>query len=195
RSRIQLRLRSRAERDLRGAARGRARACGTFRSTRPRPPAQGQAPPRRSSRVVRRPERLHQEGSRRCHQGARRVAAPAPTLPRAPARARANLLTSLALVFPALLIYELGVLLLGLRQRNGVDLITDEIGAHIGYLQFGVLLVVVFFVLILHLRRTQRFEWSALLPVLLESGVYAVPLGTLILFVLGHLLGLDPPTR
>jgi len=111
---------------------------------------------------------------------------------RARARARANLLTSLALVFPCLLIYELGVLLLGLRQRNGVDLITDEIGAHIGYLQFGVLLVVLFFLLILHLRRTQRFEWSALVPVLLESGIYALTMGTLIVFVMVDVLGMSP---
>src|SRR5438128_6806697 len=106
--------------------------------------------------------------------------------------ARANLLTSIALVFPCLLIYELGVILLGLHQRNGVDLITDEIGARIGYLQFGILLVVVFFGLLLYLRRTQRFEWAALVPVLLESGIYALTMGTLIVFVMVDVLGMSP---
>ena len=107
-------------------------------------------------------------------------------------RARSNLLTSIVLVFPCLLAYELGVVLLGLRERNGVDLITDEIGARIGYAQFGLLLAVVFLVLLLYLRRQQRFEWRALVPVLLESGIYALTMGTLIVFVMVDLLGMNP---
>jgi len=106
--------------------------------------------------------------------------------------ARSNLLTSIALVFPCLLVYELGVILLGLRQRNGVDLITDEIGARIGYLQFGILLTICFVGLILYLRRTQRFEWSPLVPVLLESGIYALTMGTVIVFVMVDFLHMSP---
>jgi membrane protease YdiL (CAAX protease family) len=107
-------------------------------------------------------------------------------------RSRGNLLTSIVLVFPALLIYELGLFALRLHQRNGVDLITDEIGARIGYANFGILLVVVFFVLYLWLRRSQRFEWSALIPVLLESGVYALTMGTFIIFVMVDVLHMSP---
>jgi hypothetical protein len=107
-------------------------------------------------------------------------------------RARANLLTSLLLVFPCLLAYELGVLGLGLSGRNGVDLITDALGGRIGYGRFGILLSVVFVALAWYMRRTQRFEWRALVPVLLESGIYALTMGTLIVFVMVDVLGLNP---
>jgi membrane protease YdiL (CAAX protease family) len=96
------------------------------------------------------------------------------------------------LVFPCLLVYELGVLALGLRQRNGVDLITDEIGARIGYGAFSLLLVAIFLCLLLQLRRSQRFEWSALVPILLESGVYALTMGTFIIFVMVKILHVNP---
>ena len=105
---------------------------------------------------------------------------------------RSNLLTQVVLVFPALLVYELGVVALGLRQRNGVDLITDEIGARIGYATFSVLLLVVFAVLVFALRREQRFEWKALIPVLLESGIYALTMGTFIIFVMVDILHMSP---
>jgi membrane protease YdiL (CAAX protease family) len=105
---------------------------------------------------------------------------------------RSNLLTQVVLVFPALLAYELGVVALGLRQRNGVDLITDEIGARIGYATFSVLLLVVFAVLVFALRREQRFEWKALIPVLLESGIYALTMGTFIIFVMVDILHMSP---
>ena len=105
---------------------------------------------------------------------------------------RGNLLTQVVLVFPALLAYELGVLALGLRQRNGVDLITDEIGARVGYGTFSVLLLIVFAALVFVLRREQRFEWSALLPVLLESGIYALTMGTFIIFVMVDVLHMNP---
>jgi membrane protease YdiL (CAAX protease family) len=105
---------------------------------------------------------------------------------------RSNLLTHLALVFPCLLVYEGGVLLLGLSERNGVDLLTDEIGSRVGYGTFGILLIAVFGALLLYLRRTQKFEWNALLPILLESGIYALSMGTLILFVMVDVLGVSP---
>jgi len=105
---------------------------------------------------------------------------------------RSNLLTQVVLVFPALLFYELGVLALGLRQRNGVDLITDEIGARIGYGPFSLLLLITFAVLVFVLRREQRFEWKALVPVLLESGIYALTMGTFIIFVMVDILHMNP---
>jgi hypothetical protein len=106
--------------------------------------------------------------------------------------AGSNLLTNLALVFPVLLIYELGVLALGLRQRNGADLITDEIGSRVGYGSFGLFLICVFFALLLYLRKSQSFDWSALVPVMLESAIYALTMGTLIVFVMVDLLHLNP---
>jgi hypothetical protein len=112
--------------------------------------------------------------------------------PRAGGRGRSNLLTNLVLAFPCLLAYELGVLALGLKQRNGVDLITDEIGTRIGYGWFGLLLCALFLVLTLGLGRRERFEWSALLPVLLESGIYALTMGTFIVFVMVDVLHMNP---
>jgi hypothetical protein len=93
------------------------------------------------------------------------------------------------------LVYELGVVVLRLGQRNGVDLITDEIGARVGYARFGLLLCVLFFVLVLWLRRRQRFEWRALVPILLESGIYALTMGTLIVLVMQDVLHVSPQMR
>lgn len=46
--------------------------------------------------------------------------------------------------------------------------------------------------LLFYLRRTQHFELRQFLPVILESGVYALTMGTLIIFLMVQLLEIDP---
>lgn len=106
-------------------------------------------------------------------------------------RRKLNLATSVALVFPCLLVYELGLLALGTTTRNGADLLTDLFGSWLGYRTFGLLLLVLFAMLLVYLRR-ERFDWSALVPVLLESTLYAVTMGTVIVFVMVDLIGIPP---
>lgn len=107
-----------------------------------------------------------------------------------------NLLTSLFLVFPLFLIYQLGVLLLP-RVHNGADLITTELlsllhGAVGTYVLINLGLGALFVVAVLWLRRTTAFSPRMFLPVLLESGIYALTMGSLILFVMQDVLHVDP---
>jgi membrane protease YdiL (CAAX protease family) len=61
-----------------------------------------------------------------------------------------------------------------------------------GFLIIQAVLLLLAIGLALYLRRSQRFEMRHFVPVLLESGVYALTMGTLILFVMTDLLGIDP---
>lgn len=107
---------------------------------------------------------------------------------------RANLLTSLVLVFPLFLAYQLAVALLP-GVGNGADLITARLVALLhtktNYLLFNLGLVAAFALLILILRRRQQFDLRIFLPTLLESAVYALTMGSLILYGMG-LLGIHP---
>jgi hypothetical protein len=113
-----------------------------------------------------------------------------------PTRRPTNELTSLLLVFPIFLIYQVGVLALP-STHNGADLITSRLltllhgnlGAYLG-LSAGLLLC--FVVAVLLLRRTNDFSMRAFVPVLLESGLYAVTMGSAIVFVMTRVLHIDP---
>ena len=115
---------------------------------------------------------------------------PAATKPR---RARDNHLTNLLLVLPLLLFYEVGVLFADVM--NGADFVTGALLRYVGLkgflgVQAGILLLSV--ILAFYLRRTQKLELRRFIPVLLESGIYALTMGTLILFVMTDLLGMNP---
>jgi hypothetical protein len=106
---------------------------------------------------------------------------------------RNNLLTSVLLVFPILLFYEVGVLFTDVM--NGADFVTSTLLHWLGlrgYLMLQAGLVVVFIGAALYLRRTQAFHFRQVLPVLLESGIYALTMGTVIIFLMVELLGINP---
>ena len=107
--------------------------------------------------------------------------------------ARANQLTGLLLVLPLLVFYEVGVLFTDVM--NGADFVTQTLLRLVGLkgfvaVQLGVLLLCV--ALALYLRRSQQFDVRRFIPVLLESCIYALTMGTLILFVMTDLLHIDP---
>lgn len=126
--------------------------------------------------------------------------------PRKPAPARAvssrkrsllspvNLKTSIVLVFPLLIAYQLG-LLFSRDAFNGADLLTGRIYALVGsarnFLLFNVALAVIFVLLLVVLRRRQEFDTRLFLPVILESSLYALAVGPLIVWTMVH-LGIDP---
>jgi membrane protease YdiL (CAAX protease family) len=94
-----------------------------------------------------------------------------------------SLLTSVILVFPLFLVYQLGVLLT--PTMNGADFITrpllDLMRHDLGsYLLLSAGLTAGFIVTALYLRRRQEFDWRLFVPVLLESGIYALSMGSLI---------------
>jgi hypothetical protein len=107
-----------------------------------------------------------------------------------------NLLTSLILVFPLFLIYQVGVLFT-LPMLNGADFVTvllfNSFGLTIkGYLLFLAAVVALFALALAMLGRKQHFNARVFLPVLLESTVYALTMGSLIVLLMTKVLGISP---
>src|ERR1700756_3667226 len=109
---------------------------------------------------------------------------------------RADLLTNLLLVFPLFLVYEVGVLAMP-DVHNGADLITSKmlhlLHGNVGaYLLANAVLALAFVILCLVLRRNNSFNPRLFAPVLLESAIYALTMGSLICFVMVDFLHVDP---
>lgn len=107
-----------------------------------------------------------------------------------------NLLTSLILVFPLFLIYQVGVLFT-LPMLNGADFVTTFLFASLGltlkgYLLFLAAVVAGFALTLALLKRKQHFNGRVLLPVLLESIIYALTMGSLIVLLMTKVLGFPP---
>ncbi len=112
-----------------------------------------------------------------------------------------SLLTSLLLVFPLFLVYQLGVLLT--PTMNGADFITgplmDLLRYNLGaYLLLSAGVTLAFLLVALYLRKKQEFDWRLFVPVLIESAIYALTMGTIINLVMNpfarHLAAGPPGT-
>jgi membrane protease YdiL (CAAX protease family) len=105
---------------------------------------------------------------------------------------RGDLASSLVLIFPLLLAYELGVLVFG--RVNGADLITHVLWAIVGnrplYLLVHAVLAIAFLVWIRRANRWGTLSIDVVAPLVLEAAVYAFTLGTLITLLVDRLLGL-----
>lgn len=102
--------------------------------------------------------------------------------------------TSLVFIFPLFLAYEIGVAFT--PAGNGVDFVTEWAYAAVGhdranYVILNLVLVGLFVALILYLRKQNMLQLRSFLPMLFLSGIYALTLGTFILFVMDKLLGFD----
>lgn len=115
--------------------------------------------------------------------------------PRRPAAAttgHGDLGSSLVLIFPLILIYEIGVLFAG--RVNGADLVTRAMysacGSRTTYVIVYAAIAIGFLLWIRQTRRwgTLRFELAA--PVILEAALYALTLGALVSLIVSRLLGL-----
>jgi hypothetical protein len=111
-----------------------------------------------------------------------------------PVLGRGELGTSLLYVFPLFLIYEVGVMFA--PAINGVDFVTRNLYHLVGYSRRNYLLLhgalaLVFFGVVLWSRRQHRGS-GRFLPMFLESGIYALTLGSFIVFVMQNVLGLSP---
>lgn len=109
---------------------------------------------------------------------------------------RLDPLTSLLLVFPLFLVYEVGVLLVP-TAYNGADLITSQIlhllhGNLRGYVALNASLWAFFLGLVFYIRKRHDFDPRLFWPMLAESGIYALTMGTFICFVMIDLLHVDP---
>jgi hypothetical protein len=101
---------------------------------------------------------------------------------------------SLIYVFPLFLAYELGLVLTG--GQNGVDFLSRLLFEWVGYsLRFYVLLHFGFlaaFAVYLTVKKMWRLlSFDAMTPLLLESSIYALTLGSFIIFVMDRLLGIE----
>lgn len=107
-----------------------------------------------------------------------------------------NLLTSLVLVFPLFLVYQVGVLFT-LPVLNGADFLTVFLFRNLGlstgtYLAYTFAVTVGFAIAVAVLRHKQRFDPQLIVPVLVESAIYALTMGSLIVFVMTRALGISP---
>ena len=101
---------------------------------------------------------------------------------------------SLVMVLPLLVIYELGLLVVGWRALNGADLVTQRLLTYLGqwgFVGFNAVLLGAFAVAVHQLRKRKKLDYRFFGPLLAESAVYALCMGTFILFVMQetHLLG------
>ena len=109
---------------------------------------------------------------------------------------RSDPLTSVMLVLPLFLAYQIGVLLMP-STYNGADLITSEMlrllhGNAYTYLAVNLAFAGAFVVLMLVLRQKNSFDPRLFIPTLFESAIYALTMGSLICFVMVDLLHVDP---
>jgi membrane protease YdiL (CAAX protease family) len=108
-----------------------------------------------------------------------------------------NLFTDLILIFPLLIVYQLGVLLT-YPMLNGADFVSAILFGQLGfsrtqYLMFVLGVTVAFLGGVLVLRRHQQhFQPRVIVPVILESTIYALTMGSLIILVMTRLLGIEP---
>ncbi|NUN48245.1 MAG: CPBP family intramembrane metalloprotease [Candidatus Brocadiae bacterium] len=108
---------------------------------------------------------------------------------------RYNLLTSLVLVSPLFLIYQIGVLITW-PLYNGADLITRlliEKSNLIGYLAINVGAVAILVSIAGSRKGKDTVRPAQFVPLLLESAFYAFFLGSAIIFVMARLLRMAPP--
>lgn len=110
-------------------------------------------------------------------------------------RGRLDGITSAILVFPLFLAYQLGIL--SGRGQNGVDVLTRSLVAvaerDLGnYLAILVGMLVVYAAVLVILRKRGRFDPRAFLPMLAESALYALTMGSIILYVMNRVIGVVP---
>jgi hypothetical protein len=106
-----------------------------------------------------------------------------------------NLLSNLILIFPLLVVYQLGVLFT-YPLLNGVDFVSAFLFGRLGlsrpqYLVFVGSVFAGFGLALFFLKRHQQFHPKVVLPILLESSIYALSMGSLIYLVMTRVLGIN----
>jgi len=99
--------------------------------------------------------------------------------------------SSLVLIFPLLLAYEIGVLFAG--RVNGADLVTRAVftaaGSRAVYLAIYAVVAAGFLLWIRQTRRRGTLRLEIAGPVILEAALYALTLGAFVSLVVDHLFG------
>jgi membrane protease YdiL (CAAX protease family) len=109
-----------------------------------------------------------------------------------PAYGHGDVASSLVLIFPLLLAYEIGVLFAG--RVNGADVVTRALfslaGSRGAYLLVHVVIALAFLVWIRREKRWATLSFDVAAPVVLEAAIYALTLGALGTLIVEKLLGL-----
>ena len=100
---------------------------------------------------------------------------------------------SLVMIFPLFVAYEIGVLFS--TTTNGVDFVTRWVFAAAGsrenFLLLYLALALAYIIYVVQLRRRRGFSLDTVPAMLVESTIYAITLGTFIVFVMQELLGFE----
>jgi hypothetical protein len=109
---------------------------------------------------------------------------------------RPPLVVGLALALPLFLLYQVGVLLV--PTASGADLVTSLLlravnGDRALYLASLAGVAAVILIVVIASGQRKKIAPGLLVPVLLESGIYALTMGTLIVFVMARVLGFPLP--
>ncbi len=100
--------------------------------------------------------------------------------------------SSLVLIFPVLLAYEIGVLFAG--RVNGADVVTRALfsiaGSRGAYLLVHAIIALAFLVWIRREKRWATLSFDVAAPVVLEAAIYALTLGALGTLIVEKVLGL-----
>lgn len=102
-----------------------------------------------------------------------------------------DLEASLVLIFPLLLVYQVGVLFAG--NVNGADVVTRALHGAFGHATYLLLQVALAIAYLAWIRRGQRratLTFDVAAPVILEAAIYALTLGAAVSLILEHVLGL-----
>ena len=108
---------------------------------------------------------------------------------------RIDLATSLFLALPLFLLYQLGVLLV--PASAGADLVTGALLALVGtdrlaYIGALAVIAVALVAWVWLANRRRELPTQLFAPVIFESGIYALTMGTFIVFFMVKLLHVDP---
>ncbi len=110
---------------------------------------------------------------------------------------RPNWSTEILFVFPLFVVYQVGTF--GSDQLNGVDFLSTVLfrlraESEWGLMGFAAAVFGAAAYLYWRKRSTEKFELRMMWPMILESGLYALLTGTVILFVMTKILGMHPPS-
>lgn len=110
---------------------------------------------------------------------------------------RPNWSTEILFVFPLFVVYQVGTF--GSDQLNGVDFVSTllfRLRAQSEWGLVGFALAVLGAVAYLYYRKrsTERFQLRMMWPMVVESGIYALIMGAVILFLMTKILGMRPPS-
>ena len=98
-----------------------------------------------------------------------------------------SLPVGLVMTVPLLVLYELGLLVVGLDVLNGADVVTQQVlngFGQVGFLTFNAALLVGFGVGVALLKHRNQFDFRFFGPLLVESTLYGFTMGFLIIALL-----------